>query len=250
MACLWHRSLSEIVPGARTFSDRDRIGQDNLLPDFPHPIQIYRPGFQGKRQMGMASTKRAHVGWINLALCLCLSICHVSGQPVREKLVTTAVSQLHVREQGYNDGKEVRKYLRSTGLGKGYPWCAAFVAWCHDENNIPNPGSARVVDWFDANVIWQKDWRKNQPEVLPGYVGGLYYEHLGRLGHIFIIEEEDANNYYTIEGNTNRAGSREGDGVYRKIRSKKNVAVLGDYCIKPDEYFNLIEQLYGTDKQN
>jgi hypothetical protein len=200
--------------------------------------------------MGMASTKRAHVGWINLALCLCLSICHVSGQPVREKLVTTAVSQLHVREQGYNDGKEVRKYLRSTGLGKGYPWCAAFVAWCHDENNIPNPGSARVVDWFDANVIWQKDWRKNQPEVLPGYVGGLYYEHLGRLGHIFIIEEEDANNYYTIEGNTNRAGSREGDGVYRKIRSKKNVAVLGDYCIKPDEYSNLIEQLYGTDKQN
>lgn len=198
----------------------------------------------------MVAAKRAHMGGINLALCLLLCVCHAGGQPVREKLVATAASQLHVREQGTNDGKEVRKYLRSTGLGKGYPWCAAFVTWCHKENNIPNPGSARVVDWFDSNVIWKRDWRKNQPESKPGYVGALYYENLGRLGHIFIVEYEDANNYYTIEGNTNRAGSREGDGVYRKIRSKKSVAALGDYCIKPDEYFNLIKQLCGTIKQD
>lgn len=200
--------------------------------------------------MGTLDTFTKNLGRIGLALCLLLGVFHADGQPVREKLIGTAVSQLDVREQGTNDGKEVRKYLRSTGLGKGYPWCAAFVTWCHEENNIPNPGSARVVDWFDSNVLWKRDWRKNQPESKPGYVGALYYENLGRLGHIFIIEYEDANNYYTIEGNTNRAGSREGDGVYRKIRSKKSVAALGDYCIKPDEYFNIIKQLYGTDKQN
>ncbi len=52
----------------------------------------------------------------------------------------------------------------------------------------------------------------------------------------------------SIEGNTNRAGSREGDGVYRKIRPKQTVAALGDYCLKPGEYFKTIEELYGTDK--
>lgn len=200
--------------------------------------------------MGMATTKRTYLGWISLALCLFLSVCHVSGQPVRDKLVATAISQLHVRESGYNDGKDVRKYLRSTGLGKGYPWCAAFVTWCHEENNIPNPCSARVVDWFDSNVVWHKDWRHNQPETLPGYVGGLYYENRGRLAHIFIIEFEDKNNYYTVEGNTNRSGSREGDGVYRKIRPKQSVSALGDYCIGSKEYFNLIDSIYGTNKQN
>jgi hypothetical protein len=162
--------------------------------------------------------------------------------------VATAASQLHVRESGHNDGKDVRKYLRSTGLGKGYPWCAAFVSWCHQENNIPNPGSARVVDWFQANVIWQDRGLKDRPAVEPGYVMGLYYPHLGRLGHIGIIEYEDKNNYYTIEGNTNQGGSREGDGVYRKIRPKRTVAALGDYCLSPKEYFKLMEELYGTDQ--
>lgn len=94
---------------------------------------------------------------------------------------------------------------------------------------MPSPGSARVVDWFVRQVIWHRDWRKDQPPVESGCVMGLYYEKLGRLGHIGIIEYEDANNYYTIEGNTNGAGSREGDGVYRKIRPKKTVAALADY---------------------
>ena len=188
------------------------------------------------------------MGRIAFALCLLAGAGHVAGQPLRDRLVKTAVSQLHVREQGHNDGKEVRKYLRSAGLGKGYPWCAAFVTWCHEENNIPNPGSARVVDWFKANVIWENSGLNDRPSVKPGYVMGLYYSNLGRLGHIGIIEYEDKNNYYTIEGNTNRAGSREGDGVYRKIRPKQTVAALGDYCLKPGEYFKTIEKLYGTDK--
>lgn len=162
--------------------------------------------------------------------------------------MATAAGQLHVREQGANDGREVRKYLRSTGLGKGYPWCAAFVTWCHDQHNIPNPGSARVVDWFQANVIWQDRGLQDRPPVKPGYVMGLYYSRLGRLGHIGIIEYEDRNNYYTIEGNTNQAGSREGDGVYRKIRPKRTVSALGDYCVKPEQYFKTIKELYGIDQ--
>jgi hypothetical protein len=51
-----------------------------------------------------------------------------------------------------------------------------------------------------------------------------------RIAHVGFIDSEDKNNYYTVEGNTNEAGSREGDGVYRKIRSKKSVYIISDYC--------------------
>ena len=60
---------------------------------------------------------------------------------------------------------------------------------------------------------------------------GLYYPHLGRLGHIGIVTGFDGKNIYTIEGNTNAAGSREGQGVYRKIRPLKTVAAMADYSV-------------------
>jgi hypothetical protein len=150
---------------------------------------------------------------------------------LRAKLIGVAESQLHVREAtGNNDGKEVERYLRATGLGKGYAWCAAYVAWCHEEVGIPNPLSAWSPAWFTSNVVY----RRNQPRIgeyktRGGEVMGLYYEHLKRVAHVGIITSEQRLHYLTIEGNTNGAGSREGDGVYRKIRRKESVYVIADY---------------------
>jgi len=153
-------------------------------------------------------------------------------QTTRDNLLHTAELQVGVREAtGHNDGKMVEKYLRATGLGKGYPWCAAFQAYIHDRAEVPAPHSARVVDWFRGSTVWRQEFGKMPFAAKRGMVGGLYFRRLGRLGHIFLIVGEDKNNYYTIEGNTNIAGSREGDGVYRKIRSKKSVAALADYCL-------------------
>lgn len=160
-----------------------------------------------------------------------------------QNLITEAQKHLNVREAtGDNDGPMVRKYLKVTGLGEGYPWCAAFQAYIHNQVDIPAPRSARVVDWFVHNVVWKKQFG-DIPETFqkPGMVGALYYQHLGRLGHIFLIVGEDNNNYYTIEGNTNGSGSREGDGVYRKIRSKKSVAALADYCVTGNEFIKIYD---------
>ena len=157
-----------------------------------------------------------------------------------------AEKHLSVREAtGANDGLWVRCYLRVTGLDEGYPWCAAFQAYIHQKAEIPAPRSARVVDWFAQNVVWKREFGARHIEARAGMVGALYYQNLGRLGHIFLIVGEDANNYYTIEGNTNGAGSREGDGVYRKIRSKKSIAALADYCVTPHEFV----ELYGNYSQ-
>jgi hypothetical protein len=131
-----------------------------------------------------------------------------------------------VRElSGRNDGAEVEKYLASTGLGKGYPWCAAFVAWCFDEAGVHAIHSAWSPSWFPRSAtIYTKGRRDNQnPERAD--VFGIFYRHLDRIGHIGFIHDWPAGSDYviTVEGNTNNAGSREGDGVYKKRRVKRNI---------------------------
>lgn len=145
---------------------------------------------------------------------------------------------------GNNDHPMITKAMRLCGLdgNKGYPWCAACMADIHEKAGISAPYSARVTDWFKTNVIWQTRFGKTDLKVLPGTVGALYYTHLGRLGHIFLIVGEDKNNYYTLEGNTDGSGTREGDGFYRKIRSKKSVSALADYCVTGKDWIELYEK--------
>jgi hypothetical protein len=66
----------------------------------------------------------------------------------------TAYSQIGVKEQTYNskgegqnDGPEVEKYLKSTGLSKGYPWCSAFCNSVMNESGYKGTGSAKALSW-------------------------------------------------------------------------------------------------------
>ena len=166
-------------------------------------------------------------------------------------IIDEAVKHINVREAtGNNDGYWVEKFLKITGLPKGHPWCAAYTSYVHNQAGAMAPKSARVVDWFNRNVVWLKKYG-DIPENFDksGMVGGLYYEHLGRLGHIFIILGEDKNNYYTIEGNTNSYGSREGDGVYKKIRPKKSISALADYTITASEFKTIYDNYLKTIKK-
>ena len=48
------------------------------------------------------------------------------------KSLQVALSQEGISEQpkNSNSGPVVNQYLKAVGLGKGYPWCMAFVYWC------------------------------------------------------------------------------------------------------------------------
>jgi hypothetical protein len=72
-------------------------------------------------------------------------------------------------------------------------------------------------------------------ESKPGQVFGLYFESKKRVAHVGLIVSETKFSYITIEGNTDTDGSREGDGVYRKIRNKRSIYIISDYCITKDE---------------
>lgn len=187
------------------------------------------------------------MGKIKTGLCLLCALCFwcsAFGQPVltdypvlekttdlRHKLISVAESQLFVREEtGNNDGPQIRKYLRSVGLPEGYPYCAAGMAWCHNELNIPNPESAWSPDWFNTNVVY----RRGSPSITvfesrPGQVFGLWYESRKRIAHVGMITGETKFHYLTIEFNTNGAGSNEGQGNHRLIRKKENIHVVSDY---------------------
>lgn len=111
--------------------------------------------------------------------------------------------------------------MSAAGLGKGYAWCAAFVNWVYLQNDIPGPASpAWSPSWFpDDKTLANKFGRR-------GDVFGVYFKSKGRIAHVGFLDEDfenGKNTIMTVEGNTNDAGSREGDGVYRKRRSKNQI---------------------------
>lgn len=159
----------------------------------------------------------------------------------RQNLVESAERWLGVRElTGHNDHPMITRAMKLCGLpgNAGYPWCAAAQAEIHDYAGLNAPTSARVVDWFAQNVVWKKQFGEIPVNFdVRGMVGALYYRKLGRYGHIVLIIGEDKNNYYCLEGNTNLAGSNEGDGFYRTIRDKESIAALADYCLNGKLFF-------------
>ena len=131
-------------------------------------------------------------------------------------------SQIGVRElSGHNDGVQVEKYLKTVGLGKGYAWCAAFVKWSLLQVGVVTKTNGAAASFHNPlRLVYHRSRFYGDPQ--PGDVFTLYYPHLGRIGHTgFYDGRLNSSIYYTVEGNTNGAGSREGDGVYRKYRSFK-----------------------------
>lgn len=160
-----------------------------------------------------------------------------------EAVVRAAESTLGVRERTRNRGPEVDDYLRSVGLDPAgrYPWC---MAWVYSrylsaavslgrQTSCPRTAGA-VRSWVLASrrrlqTIRPEDVVTGAAQLRPGdqfirvrlgHVEDVAKAKNGRivLGHTGIVAAfaPHAGTIHTIEGNTNAAGSREGDGVYRK----------------------------------
>jgi len=137
-------------------------------------------------------------------------------------VIEKAKSYIGVREAtGQNDGVEVEYFLRSTGLGKGFAWCVAFLSSVYSDCKVKNPRSAWSPDWGkEQDVIWKQGMPINKAMVVAkmGDVFTMFYPSRGRIAHGGMIWHMNPAHVVTIEGNTNEEGSREGDGVYVKKR--------------------------------
>jgi hypothetical protein len=123
----------------------------------------------------------------------------------------------------------VETYLTYVGSNKGSAWCAAFVSWCHGQVGSSQPSSAWSPSLFPAEALIYSRGVMNKRQAIPGDVFGIYFGNLGRIAHVGFIDGERGDEYITVEGNTNQAGSREGDGVYRKIRPKKTIYKISSF---------------------
>lgn len=141
-----------------------------------------------------------------------------------DQIISVAESQLGVREAtGNNDGKQVEAYLQYVGFKKGAAWCAAFVSWVFNEAGYNQPKTAWSPDLFPT--------RLRVKEVVPGLVLGIYFPELKRIAHCGIVTGIRSDWVSTIEGNTNLAGSRAGDGVYRRLRHIKTISRFAEWRI-------------------
>lgn len=146
---------------------------------------------------------------------------HTAGLS-QSRVVETYHSQVGVREAtGHNDGFQVEQYLKAVKLGKGYAWCAAFVKWTFDQCGIHTTINAMALSTHrPGHFVYYKGTKILEP--VAGDVFTLFYPKLGRIGHTgFYDAGINTKIYRSVEGNTNAAGSREGDGVYIKYRSYK-----------------------------
>ena len=158
-----------------------------------------------------------------------------SAKPRIAKLVEIAERELGKKETRNNVAKDVRKYQAATTLAPGaWPWCAAFCAWTLQQW-LDDPAN---VKWLGLRATTPAKWRPKTAlaygfikwaqarpatcmvlpdtvEPMPGDLVCYDFSHIG------IVKRSLGDKFEAIEGNTNGAGSREGDGVYLKVRPRK-----------------------------
>lgn len=155
---------------------------------------------------------------------------------IAEAVARAAESKIGVRESGgANQGPALQPFFDADWYDPngakpgddGYPWCAAFVCWCVQ---VAVAGRSITFDrprtpsaWgFEAWSLAQdrSTWTLKPPghDIKRGDIVIFNFSHIG------IATGPPVNGYVpTVEGNSNAAGSREGDGVYRKRRSLASI---------------------------
>jgi len=167
---------------------------------------------------------------ITVCLVLLSVSAGISGSLTRNCVHEQFTQYVGIREAtGRNDGTMVEYFQHMAGVRKGDAWCAAFVYTCikQCDSSFVLKAPAWSSSWFTTNVIW-KQGRGQTPQTAD--VFGIYFLSKKRIAHVGFIESWPDGKYtFTVEGNTNEAGSREGDGVYRKRRLKAQIYTVSKF---------------------
>lgn len=149
------------------------------------------------------------------------------------EVLRVAALEVGVREQGgRNRGPRVDEYQRAVGIDPetaAGPWCAAFLFWCFAQaaRNLgrPNPCPRTA----SCHGLWLRSPARARVEEEDVRPGCIWIANHGRgRGHAALVEAVgEGLTLVTLEGNTDPAGSREGDGVYRRTDRTADGATLG-----------------------
>ncbi|WP_327710016.1 CHAP domain-containing protein [Streptomyces sp. NBC_00464] len=135
-------------------------------------------------------------------------------------------------EVGYREGfsgghwNNKQKYSASVpGLAWSdyQAWCCTFTSWAFQTAGLPKGSYPVTASCATATNWWKKAGRWSE---FPA-VGAQVMFGPGGGSHTGIVIGYDDTTITTIEGNTNTSGSAEGDGVYRKVRQRRDAYVYG-----------------------
>jgi len=159
------------------------------------------------------------------------------------KLLLKNIREIDVDGDGKSDnrGEEIDKMIKfvfpqfniEDKTTKGYAWCAIFVTYVlfnsypDVHNKLLKTARAKdMLDWASVRANYIKVTNINQLRRDTIVIGGWVNDN--GFGHVYIVDPIESlmqnipDKVVTIEGNTNNAGSREGDGLYNKVRNIAN----------------------------
>lgn len=139
-----------------------------------------------------------------------------------KQIVDEARKWIGTKEIGYNDGPEVRAWLKRVNRREGAPWCAAF-AWCMLDDACAALGVRNPIEPVAGVHLFRQLGKEHRAWTVEPGAGYVFFIDHGikdgrKLGHCGIVVDVGPKSLVTIEGNTNEAGSREGNAVAVKTR--------------------------------
>jgi hypothetical protein len=152
----------------------------------------------------------------------------------RDKIATTIISivehdiKAQLREtNGKNRSPKIDNFNRRSGTYLGAPYCASGL-WCAVDDACkalgimnPVPPTAWSQSYAKTYFVPGKYIRKDGDFGKKGDFGVLQVVGDPGSGHLVCLASDQASqpNFFTVEYNTNPAGSRDGDGAYYMVRS-------------------------------
>ncbi len=144
------------------------------------------------------------------------------------KAVEIIKSQVGKQEspKGSNWGHPVQDYLASVGIAFPASWCMALVYWCFEEaSNALNTRNTAIRNGGCLNV-WRLAPKASRSSV-PSIGSVVIFDHGKGFGHTGIVWKIEGDKIFTVEGNTNDTGSREGFEVEYKDHLISNTKIVG-----------------------
>jgi hypothetical protein len=149
---------------------------------------------------------------------------------LREEICRIAKNEIGVEEiDGTNCGPRVNEYKGATNLDpkQSWPWCAAFVCWVvreamksarvRETATFKRPTTASAWGFENWSLVQDNSTQTKKPhgaDIEAGDIVVFTFSHIG----IALSSPDENGDVQTCEGNTDMMGSREGGGVFKKLR--------------------------------
>lgn len=121
---------------------------------------------------------------------------------------------------GNNKGPMVELIQETIGKAEREPWCMAFVQTCLAYAELKTGVISPIHPSEGCLDVWEKTTLNKRVRVSPLKYAIVIFQHEGTSkGHTgIVIEPVKDSHVLSVEGNTNKDGSRDGDGVFLKRR--------------------------------